>query len=987
MLMTPEKSKERLRVKGFSSRNLFNTNDSRVEVSPDISETSEEKANIQQINKMDKQTENRKSEFKKVLIKCKHNDCSREFTTTFGFQQHLKKEHGDLNFKMGAEVCNICGKSFLYIDKHMKAVHSSMIEEEICDICGKAMRKGMKKHRGLCIFCPFCGKEERKRLRLLKHIKDCEKVRRNRLDQMVPLDLSSPVKLSKLNEELNLRPMIHPKMHQDPPKPTHTQPGDPQRPTQTHSNTPRPTETHHDHQHRLNEMSEQKQKNLKDISDDRFDRELQESITNAKSKDDLDKPRKKYPFDKYNDDEDYMSELEELDEKEFTKNRREIKDKLELNLRDIDKLVNKAKTGDEIVVEKFRTFMESISNVRKDSEDLNQITQPSTVGLYTRAIQNDLLPVLHELYEPFDSRWLFDCTTDKQCTYEGESRLSAISKEPVYLTPRILRKALAKYNETESGHQRSMLLAATAQFMKFIELEFSEKISIWGREPLDNIVSYHNSVKVCIESSKLWKTCNKDRRDQLKNNQVLKDMENPNHEAEKLESYKKYLTSSERLKQIEKIAYFAKKETRKPTDSEFVECTKIVMGEVVLVNGCRPVVVYRLPVGAYSNKKPGFNPDLVSKNGSVLEEVESDTKLHKRLNPNLPPKHLACKHQIENKSATCQENCKDKCEPDGFNIFCTWDKTRDTNGPSYLHLPGPTTELLDLYDIIKSKYFKEITLHGDPDWLNNESTPFFLNTYGSPYSQLKLTHLSQAMGIDVTAYDFRRIVATWALSHESEEIRNAESETLRHGNKVAYDHYVQNKEVKPQTLIQTYVEEEGIIPDKIRNVIKDAENRTKLETSEIEKTRHKKHHASIIDKKQRVQKLRLENKPLGPTHRILESDKIELKAIIEELTGESIRSIVKKSNATKWRQFIVRLLCKTSGALGDNLRSLWKKIYKGDLKYGVRDMRFKAQEKGWPRQKSVDFLQGHDRNTFIAGTVFRALKLDVKNEERKSYIQ
>ena len=138
----------------------------------------------------------------------------------------------------------------------------------------------------------------------------------------------------------------------------------------------------------------------------------------------------------------------------------------------------------------------------------------------------------------------------------------------------------------------------------------------------------------------------------------------------------------------------------------------------------------------------------------------------------------------------------------------------------------------------------------------------------------------------------------------------------------------------------------------------------------LKKTRHKKHHASIIDKKQRVQKLRLENKPLGPTHRILESDKIELKAIIEELTGESIRYIVKKSNATKWRQFIVRLLCKTSGALGDNLRSLWEKIYKGDLKYGVRDMRFKAQEKGWPRQKSVDFLQGHDRNTFIAGTVF-----------------
>ena len=62
MLMTPEKSKERLRVKGFSSRNLFNIIDSGVEVSQDISETSEEKATIHQINKKDEQTENRKSE-------------------------------------------------------------------------------------------------------------------------------------------------------------------------------------------------------------------------------------------------------------------------------------------------------------------------------------------------------------------------------------------------------------------------------------------------------------------------------------------------------------------------------------------------------------------------------------------------------------------------------------------------------------------------------------------------------------------------------------------------------------------------------------------------------------------------------------------------------------------------------------------------------------------------------------------------------------
>ena len=299
-------------------------------------------------------------------------------------------------------------------------------------------------------------------------------------------------------------------------------------------------------------------------------------------------------------------------------------------------------------------------------------------------------------------------------------------------------------------------------------------------------------------------------------------------------------------------------------------------------------------------------------------------------------------------------------------------------------IPIVDKELLDLYDIIKIKFFEG---KKDLDWLNHKNTNFFLNSSGSPFTQINLKHISEVMGMDVTAYDFRRIVVTWAVSHESEEIRKAESETLRHGDKVAYDHYVQNKQLRPQTLIQTYVQQEDVIPVSIRKEIRKAENKYKSETSEIEQTRQKKQHESMIEEKKRIKKVRIQNKPLGPKHRLLETDKNELKTVIEKLTGKSIQTIVKFCNAFQWRQFIVRLLCKTQGVQGEKLKDLWTRIYKGDLEYGVRDIRFKAKQKNWPRQKNTIFVQKNDRNTFIAGTIFNALKSDIKAEARDSYLQ
>ena len=69
----------------------------------------------------------------------------------------------------------------------------------------------------------------------------------------------------------------------------------------------------------------------------------------------------------------------------------------------------------------------------------------------------------------------------------------------------------------------------------------------------------------------------------------------------------------------------------------------------------------------------------------------------------------------------------------------------------------------------------------------------------------------------------------------------------------------------------------------------------------------------------------------------------------------------------QWRQFIVKIVCT---AKDDEIRSLWKQMYQGDLKWGVRDVRMKAKEKNWPSKLEI---KRRDRNSWIAGSIRKFL--------------
>ena len=201
--------------------------------------------------------------------------------------------------------------------------------------------------------------------------------------------------------------------------------------------------------------------------------------------------RIKFPFDKKYE-EDYVSEYEEGDSEEFTKQRRYNKDKLELELREIDNSHSKKYDGDEEVIRKFKKHMSNISNSGNTRGEFEKLQEPSTVFMYTRAIERDVLKAFHTLFEPFDSRWLLDCTTKKNCLFNGEERQIVDLQEPIYITSVVLRKAIEKYEQGENGNQRAIVLAAIVQFMNFIEMEFNNRLNQYGREPLEKVMTYHN---------------------------------------------------------------------------------------------------------------------------------------------------------------------------------------------------------------------------------------------------------------------------------------------------------------------------------------------------------------------------------------------------------------------------------------------------------------------------------------------------------------
>ena len=886
------------------------------------------------------------------LIYCKISNCMRSFQTVFGLHRHQKHDHNEIKIdKSIKKECPFCGKMAIYIDQHIRKQHKDISTNYKCEVCRNQIITDMNKHRSVCINCPFCSYTNPKKARLLHHIKSRHSIFDD--TQSKPLDLTSPLKI---------RPNIAEEVIPIPDEDIKIVDSDPKHNTE-------------------NVLENTTIKNCKSVlllnNKDFSQGGIKQNAVSAQT-DLINSKRCKYPFDIGNVDEPYMSEFEENDSVEFTTKRRPVKDEVEIGLREVDLLEPENQKGNYEVLGEFNTFMKNKTNPKCETEKSPYQKDVSTVGMYTRAIKLYLLPAFHRLFDPFDASWLIDCDTPKDCTFEGSQRSFVDNKEPIYITSKVVKEALQiskDYGGDKSG-QRGTILSAIVQFMDFVELFFNERLNIYGNGPFKKVITYHKGVRRFIKATGKWKTCNTEKDEAQTKNKIREEYEHPNKERDILEKYKGYVTSKERIDKVVKLTAIADSDTC-PSNSEITEMGKFVMGEIVASSGCRPIVVYHMPLGPYIDRKEGFNHLEFTNDECTEEETGVSDSINRLVNPNLPPKERACVHQTDNKTARCPVMCEDEYEPDGYNVRVTWNKNKEE---SYLHLAKPINKLVGMYDLIRSKYFKgrKSPLTSNPDWLDNDQTPLFLNSACMPFVFLDLKHISDVVGIDISGYAFRRNVSTWAQSHQSKEIRNAEAECLQHSEQVARDSYRLNKQIKPQILTQRYVNEKNLFPDSFCEQLDKKEVKTSNLIKKKEKIRIQKRIDNLSIEKNKYKIVQRKNKPLGPRHRILLSDTHNFIKLMEEVSDLKYKKNLRQIKPAQFRNYIIREVCTAEGIVGSDLRSLWKKVYQGDLIWGVRDARIRAKENGWNVKDNNK--TGRDRNSWICQSLRTSCLIELKRE-------
>ena len=906
--------------------------------------------------------EDRLDEDENKLVSCSNNKekpsqglnfsceiCGKVFHTFFGLERHNAGKHFNKLTAKLESTCNLCNKRVIYLDQHMKIKHSDVQKVPVCEICLQEVDSSLLKHRKLCQKCIFCDYTNSKKARLLRHIAKCPK---RKLENALiideePLDLRSPMKLVNRDFEENN------KLTKE------------QFEKKSSSGMIRKEKT---------DIAQSETM----VEDDDVMRPNSDNLKNENVKESLERRRRKFPIDHNTADEEYYSELDIDDEDIFTMERRKYKDEIEIKLRAIDMMENETIEGDNKIVQQFSDFMRNKQPKTSNDEVFSKQTEPSTIELYSKVVRNDILKTFHTLVVPFDSLWLIDCVTPKTCKFDGEERCHVETTEPIYLTSRILQDAL---DNTSSPKKR--VIAAFNQLMDFIELNFTLKLNTYGIDVLNRIINYHKGLKSFIKAKSLWKTGHSEENEAFEKSKLIKDYKNPNKDSEVLESYKKYLTSEARLCKINELLSYAQPDAAIPKDGLMTDFGNLGMEEIIACTGCRPKVAYHLTMGSMIDAKPGFNPHDTDGEDVTLEDEVDGEQIWRRVNPNLPPRKKACNHQIRDKSAFCSENCGHQCVPEGYNFWVKWDKTKSTKGPYFLHIPTPIKKLMDRYDLIRSKFFKNRKPEGceNEQWLEEADCPFFLNSSCNSFSSVNLKKLSNILQIDVTAYSFRKIVATWALSHKLEEIREAEEEGLQHSLVVAKERYMQNKQVVPQKLVQTYAKEENLFPQKFRETFEKDNDGVEVLIVEKQEKRVEARYSKLMKEKDDNNKLRFENRPLGPRNTVLESDRREFSELFEMSTQNKLGKLVRSLKPIQWRDILVRHVCSCKGEQGDRLRALWIQIYKGDLLHGVRDKRKIAKQSNWPVRKNDPGRK--DRNSWIAYSIRKSCLAAQKFDEKE----
>ena len=127
--------------------------------------------------------------------------------------------------------------------------------------------------------------------------------------------------------------------------------------------------------------------------------------------------------------------------------------------------------------------------------------------------------------------------------------------------------------------------------------------------PLKKVLDFHIALEVYIKGNAMWKSAWDEVRQTYSDNQKIKDFKCPEKSLKVFEAHKDWLNSKPREVKLEEIMKYAITDELVPeSESKMTELAIAIQEEIIMSNGCRPVVLRRLTMGPWADKQPGFNP-------------------------------------------------------------------------------------------------------------------------------------------------------------------------------------------------------------------------------------------------------------------------------------------------------------------------------------------------------------------------------------------
>ena len=542
------------------------------------------------------------SNIRTTNFKCK--ECSFVFNSMSGLKNHWRRLHGSLPFpKEEGKSCPYCGKSFLYLYQHVREIHRDKLDNR-CPVCkGEFME--LKKHRKTCTACiyPSCTFTSTKVSRLLNHIKIC-KEKDKPMDLSPKKDLPNSLESLAVNYPIDLSPskalsglVTAPGGRQkDPQNKTLLANGKSARnqskvtvQSDNGGNVPRGWQNESllaDGEVTVGPSNLPVQ--TSDVGNAHGGRHKDHPglIADGKVLKSLHR-RSHYPSDDGSHLEGYESELEDGDSREFTVERRKVKDGLESDMRIIDSQEADHYKGDEEFIHLFRSHM--ISNQSQKPQNQYKSDQKSTIQIYANAFKH-VLKSCHRNIGNFNSMDFLDCDREKTFTIDGRSRDGDADwkSAPFTLSVDLVKDAIEHCRKTKGdsavlGH----IVSSVHECMRFIELVFIEKGSnIHGKGPLEIVRFAHTSVREYLKNTNTWGACIYESKNLAIEKKQVEQYQNPQKTLNTLKTIKDYQSSKNREQNLNKVLSDDDDYINK--HGLFTELSLITMGECIHVTGeCR----------------------------------------------------------------------------------------------------------------------------------------------------------------------------------------------------------------------------------------------------------------------------------------------------------------------------------------------------------------------------------------------------------------